>query len=360
MKIFTLITDFTPDSPPWINIFWPQYHAIAQSTPAVLLSSPHGAEEPTLADKIRERLQRPGHQDRLLRDVTEQLDSEGPNVLIVWALRSRDIDRARMLEPIWDRFSHKVLAIVDNLQPKYTLNHVRGRYDLITSFCGDLARDYEQELALPTLYFPPHTDALTFCSTSSYRPIDLFIVGRRDTRLYPPVHAHFNEPGRNRLSLDFVSRTRNTEYSSEEEFRLLISTYGKSSMAFCFAPTRLERFHSRSPLTERWVHAWASGCTVIGTIPKGTGVAEATDWPESMISLPDEPDGAIAVIEEALADKAGMERRRLRNVVEALRRHDTRHRLNELLTALDLPRPEGLNEGLQALETRAREIETHG
>ena len=163
--------------------------------------------------------------------------------------------------------------------------------------------------------------------------------------------------GQDRLSLDFVSRTRNTRYTSEEEFRLLAATYGKSKTAFCFDPSKLDRFHARSPLTERWVHAWTTGCTVIGTAPTGAGVAAASDWPEAMIDLPETPLEAIEATEAILSDEAGLARRRVRNVAEALRRHDTRHRLGQLLDDLDLPRPEALKAGIEALQSKADAIE---
>jgi hypothetical protein len=301
--------------------------------------------------------QRRAHQSRLVDQVLSELDPNGPNILLVWALRGRDIERAMMLDSVWDKFDHRVLAVVDNLQPKHARSHAEGRYDRITCFCGDLARDFEETTQIPTLYFPPHTDTLTFQNTAPYRPIDLFIVGRRDLDIYPAIHSHFNAPDQNRLSLDFVSRTRNTTYTSEEEFRLLATTYGKSKAAFCFDPSPLERFRSRSPLTERWVHAWTSGCTVIGTAPTGTGVAEASDWPEAMIDLPSDPEAAIAVVGDLLSNETDLAERRVRNVAEALRRHDTRHRIGHLLEDLGLPLPDTLKNGIETLKTQATAIE---
>lgn len=357
MKIFILTTDFTAESPPWINIFWPHYNAIRASAPTVLLTTPNGAEEPTFQEKLAERRRRKPDAKRLQATIEAELDPSGPNLLLVWALRRRDIDRATLIEPLWDRFSHKVLTIVDNLQARHTTDHAKGRYDRVTSFCGDLARDYEKTLGIPALHFPPHTDALTFATPGAYRPIDLFLVGRRDMGVWPQIHHHFNAPGRNRLSVDFVSRTRNTRDDSEAEFRGLIGGYGKAKAAFAFDPARLDRFHARSPLTERWVHAWTAGCTVIGSAPTGAGVAEATDWPDSTINLPGTGPEAVEAVEAILADEEGLARRRVRNVAEALRRHDTRHRLARLLDELGIPRTAALEEGLSDLRSRADAIE---
>ncbi len=353
MKIFVVSPDFTADSPAWINIFWPHFNAIASSVPTVHLSTPEPPEDQPGIPMINRWKRFRANRQRLVDQVLSELDPDGPNILLVWALRGSDIERAMMLDPVWERFSHHVLAVVDNLQPKHAAAHVQGRYERITCFCGDLTKEFEAKTEIPTLYFPPHTDALTFHNTTSYRPIDLFIVGRRNAGVYFPIHHHFNAPGQDRLSLDFVSRTRNTRYTSEEEFRLLATTYGKSKTAFCFDPSRLDRFHERSPLTERWVHAWISGCTVIGTAPTGTGVAEASNWPEAMIDLPEDPDAAIEATAAILSDEAGLARRRVRNVAEALRRHDTRHRLGQLLDDLDLPRPKALTAGIDQLHSQA-------
>ena len=357
MKIFVLSPDLTADSPPWINIFWPHYNAIASAVPTVHLSSPETLRGRGWLPKVDRWQQRRAHGRRLVDQVLSELDPGGPNILLVWALRGSDIERATMLDPVWERFSHHVLAVVDNLQAKHVATHAQGRYERVTCFCGDLTKDFETTTGIRSLHFPPHTDALNFHNATPYRPIDLFIVGRRDLELYPPIHRHFNAPGRDRLSLDFVSRTRNTRYDSEEEFRLLATTYAKAKAAFCFDPSKLSRFHSRSPLTERWVHAWTAGCTVIGTAPTGAGVAEASDWQDAMIDLPEGPGAAIEAIEALLSDEAGLAERRVRNVAEALRRHDTRHRLCALLDDFDLPRPEALTTGIEALKARADAIE---
>lgn len=360
MKIFILSADLSKDSPAWMNIFWPHYNAIAQSVPTVLLSSPdYRDENRTPVDRLKEWRQRAGHRSRLISDVLRQLDPQGPNLLIVWALRRRDIERARLLYSVWDKFSHKALSIVDNMSPEYAVDDIRGRYDLITCFCGDLAVKYEQRTSIPTLYFPPHTDTLTFHCVRPFRPVDLFVVGRRDRDVYPQIHRYFNEDGRDRFSLDFVSRTRNTSYDSEEEFRLLIATYSRSKAAFCFDASHVSRFKGRSPLTERWVHAWTAGCTVIGSTPTGKGTSEQMSWQEATIDLPGEPDTAIEMIEmiEAiLEDTEGLERRRLRNAAEAMRRHDTRLRLHWLLTELGLPIPQDLTDGLARLQDAADKL----
>lgn len=359
MKIFILTSPLDGTGPVWMSIFWPHYAAIADSVSTELLAVPEvpGSGLRSRLDRLKFWKHSPfGDGEALRRQVLAGLDPHGPNILIVWALGRRDIERADLLAPIWDRFSHKVLSVVDNIEPEHALDKVVGRYDLITSFCGDLGPAWAAATGTPAIFYPPHTDALGFHTASSYRPVDLFLVGRRDKALHKPVHMHFNAPRSGRLSVDHVSRTLNFSYSAEEDFHLLMAGYGRAKLAFCFEASGNVRFRNRSPLTERWPHAWAAGCTVIGSTPRGAGVAEATDWPEATIDLPAEPEAAIETIEALLSDDEGLTARRFRNAEEALRRHDTRHRLARLLDELVLPRPAGLVAGLERLSEAAEAV----
>jgi hypothetical protein len=169
------------------------------------------------------------------------------------------------------------------------------------------------------------------------------------------LHRYFNAPERDRLFLDFVTRTQATPLA-EEEFGLLMATYSRSKVAFCYEPSGIKRFRGRSSLTGRWVHAWAAGCTVIGKAPTLPAVAEQMDWPEAAIDLPPETEASIKLIEAILDDTEGLARRRRRNVAEALRRYDTRLRLRDMLKLVETPIPEALSDGLNQLETVARAI----
>ncbi len=391
MKVFIFTQDLSASGQVWMNVFWPHYNAIAQSAPTEVIAMPNSVGEARWRRTVRglfkgldarklrnEALAKILQADGLVQDSNEKysartaqrsietirtkLDPKGPNILLVWALRYSDLARTERLMPIWNAFDYKVLSIVDNLDTKHVLDKIEGRFDLITSFCGDLAQEFADATAIQTLYFPPHTDVLNFAEPGSYRPIDFFVVGRRDPEIHTPLHLHYNRPGSERISIDYISRSVNFAPPREVEFQLLLSAYGRSKMAFCFEASAIDRFQNRSPLTERWVHSWAGGCSVIGQRPSGAGVAQAIDWPDATIDLPTDPEAAREMTDSLLADEAGMRRRRLRNVEEALRQHDTRHRLARILDELDVKRPEPLQDGLKRLtetaDALARERET--
>ena len=336
-----------------MNIFWPIYAAMESSFPTTIL----GTVDP---DFPKKRLSRklaalrlrtsvgPSCQQRVL----EQLDPSGPNVLWVFALGSRDLIYANLLEPIWSKFDYTVLNVVDTLQPDNLKPDDVNKFDLVTCFCGDLTKDFDRISDVPSIFFPAHSDILNAHSASSYRPLDLIVVGRRDRKLLAPIHKYFNAPERERVFIDLLTRTQ-MDHGAEDQFQILSGTYAKSKAAFCFEPSNVGRFQGYSPLTSRWIHAWAAGCSVIGSRPTGTGVAQQMDWPEATLELPSDPDAAIEFIERLLADEAGLAKRRNRNVAEALRRHDTRHRFRDVLSYLDIPIPPLLQQGLAELEARA-------
>ena len=358
MKLFILSDELSGNGPVWMNIFWPHYTAYSDSVPTTLMSTPRRQpKEGRLRMRWDDWHERRNHGDRLCDLVRRERDPGGPNVLLVWALNMRDIKRVRLLEPVWDMFDVKVLWVLDTVHPDDTRLELIRRFDLIASICGDIGQDFEAATGIPAIYMPPHTDVLRYGSVDDYRPLDLLVVGRRESEIYSPVHFHFNEHKRRRLSIDLVTRTGNFSGTAEQECQLLMGAYSRTKISFCFEPSGSHpRFRGYSPLTERWPHSWASGCTVVGTRPTGLGVAEQMDWPEATIEIPRSPDDAIAVIDALLDDTAALRRRRLRNVAEAARRHDSRHRLHTLLGKLDLPVPEELAVGLTRLETMANEL----
>ena len=358
MKLFILSDDMSGDGPVWMNIFWPHYTAYKDSVPTVLMNVPfRPAGSGRLGNFLQNRNERRLHSQRLCDQFRAERDPKGPNILVVWGLNVRDIIRSRLLDPVWDQFDARVLWILDTVNPAHVKPELVGRFDLVACICGDTSEDFKTNFGLPTVFMPPHTDVLRHGSTGAYRPIDLLVIGRRLARLYNPIHLHFNQQDQARISCDLMTRTRNFSASAKEESQLLLGYYARAKLSFCFEPsTAHPRFRSLSPMTERWPHSWASGCTVVGTRPRGRGAAEQMDWPEAMIELPETPNEAIPFLEALLADEEGLRRRRVRNVAEAARRHDSRHRLHTLIKELDMAVPDGLANGLKRLEHLSSDI----
>jgi hypothetical protein len=357
VKIFILSDNMSDGGPPWINVLWPMLKVFEECLDVTHIqvpqaSKPHGSR---ILAPLKKREATRHLRQQWTAQVREKIDPAGPNILMVWGA---GIHWAHLLEPVWDLFSHRVLHILDTLQPDHVPRPLLNSFDLVSCFCSDLAESFGKQAKVATLFFPAHLDTLNFHNRGAYRPIDLLVVGRRVNQFHEPLYTHFNTPQCERVFIDFVTRSQ-TPMTREAEFRLLMSAHGKSSAAFCYEPGGVPRYRGCSPLLERWIHAWSSGCTVFGTRPRGGGTAELQDWPESTIELPDNPQESIDMVEALLSDREGMTRRRNRNVLEAVRRHDTRRRIALLLSALALPEPDKLKRGLErlsALETQLQEM----
>lgn len=359
MKAFFLSDDLTGQGPVWLNILWPLRQVFAESfeTTDLAIPPPLPGQNHWIRRARDRRLaaSRRHHWQEQVRRVT----GEEETLLFVVGASPRNVEWSRLLAPVWDGFSHKALHICEALPPGSLDRAWLEKFDLVTCFCGDLTRDYADATSRPVLFWPAHVDSLRYHSTGAHRPVDMIVVGRRHSEMHLPLHRHFNRVGGDRIYLDFVTRTQGPRPCAEE-FELLMATYRKSAAAFCYDASGLPRFEGRSPLTARWLQAWAAGCTVFGRAPTGRGVAELTDWPEAMIELEDDPALAIEQVETILSDSAGMAERRWRNVLETVRRHDTRARLALLLDALGAAHPPGLQRGLEAVDALGERLATSG
>lgn len=358
MRVFLFSDDLAGRGDVWLNILWPMYQVYASCFDTTYLPIPPDQKKVKshLAAKIALRKSIIEHRKQLCDSVNKNLSINEPNVLIVWAASARNVLWTRALDQVWDKFDHHVLHVCDTMQPNHCPLVLLDRFDLITCFCADLAREFETVLGARTLFWPAHLDTLNYHSESDYRPIDLCVVGRRRLELHEPLHRHFNQPGKETFYLDFVTRTQPVAPSCEQQFHSLMATYSRSSVSFCYEPGYVPRFKARSPLLSRWVHAWASGCTVLGKRPTGTGTADLMDWEDSVIDLPDDPVEAITEVEAILKDTDAMRERRHRNVLEAIRRHDTRTRIALTLDALGLEKTASFADELERLEALEDEV----
>ena len=294
----------------------------------------------------------------LIARIKEETSSPGPHILLHTVMSPWDLRVANRLAPVWDRFDHRIVNVIESLGPEVRGTEIMSRYDLLTCFCEDLRMELERAFGLSSLHWPAHTDVLGYASVGSDRPIDLLQVGRRDLAQYERIDTYCRSATDRPFLLDFSTRPNASHPSSAAvEFERLMNTYARAQVAFCETPATIPRFKGRGPLTARWVHGWTAGCTVIATRPMGSGVDALTDWPESMLEFPENPDDEIPFILDVLSDEEGLHRRRHRNVAEALRRHDTRHRLAALFDRLNLPRPERLKSTLESIESKAEAID---
>lgn len=358
MKWYHLSVDTSVPGPAWVSLYWQARDILAKTVAAssIDVSDPRGSDLATGFRWLRGRLARRTTRRRTMRRLDRELDAAGDAVLEVQGISHSIIRSSTMLDPIWDRFKRRVLTITDALDPRQFAPRFLARFDLIRCFCPALARSYREYAEAPVLFQPTGIDALDQLAVADFRPIDMIVVGRRCNDFHQAVHPHYNRPDSRRLFLDFGTRPQAPNLP-EQEWRLLMATYAKSKIAMCFEPSANPRFAGRSSMTHRWPQAWTSGCTVVGRRPRDPDLVAYFDWPESTLEIPDSASEWIPFLESILEDESGLIRRRRRNALEALRRHDGRVRMRELLRALDLPIPEPLRGELARLESSVAEME---
>jgi hypothetical protein len=134
----------------------------------------------------------------------------------------------------------------------------------------------------------------------------------------------------------------------------------KISLAFhlMIEPTA-DRPRSPGFVTSRWFESLASGCIVVGKRPLGSMADELFCWPNALIELPDEPDKAVAMIQDLATDARFIETTRQRNVVEMCDRHDWRYRVRDIYDHFHLDLPELLVQELSLLRARAQSLRSH-
>ena len=329
----------------WGVLAWSERDVLRRCVELVPLTNPMG-ESSHINHRIRGWRARRRASAALCGAIRGSLSADGPNVLEIQVASRVDLACMLLLEPVWDLFSRRIANIIDAIHFDGRGDGVLQRFDRVYCFCEDNGRALESSSGVPVHVRRSCINALDFHWVGDARPIDMIVVGRRHWDVHGSLSAHYNAPENGRLYLDFSTRPQAAS-TPESEWRLLMSTYARSRVAMCFEPSNIGRFHGRSPLTSRWLQAWAAGCTVVGRRPTGRGVAGSIDWPESTLEIPPDSIEWIPFLEEILNDQEGLDRRRRRNVLEALRRFDTRTRLAEVLADL----------GLDPTESHRRELE---
>jgi len=92
---------------------------------------------------------------------------------------------------------------------------------------------------------------------------------------------------------------------------------------------------------------------IVGTKPIGPEANREFDWPDAVIGFPEPNDDPVGFLTPLLEDKQRLAAAGRRNYLEALRRHDWRYRVRDMLVTLKQPIPPGLAGELAALPSRA-------
>jgi hypothetical protein len=192
--------------------------------------------------------------------------------------------------------------------------------------------DFSELFQIPVSYIPLASNVVDFGGYESSKIIDVNGYGRQPPELTKLLSERFNK----RESKRVYAHTNHAGISAIHDFyqhrRLFWKLLRKSRIALLFDAlhTPLDRNFPFSFVPQRMFESAAAGCVIVGKRPICSEIDELFNWSDHFIELPDRPVEMIDFIEHLL-DNYDLESAGRRNYEECLRRHDWRHRINEVI-----------------------------
>jgi hypothetical protein len=269
----------------------------------------------------------------------------------------------RMLDsiPDWRRRFARVAAYVVDLYPAAVhrlLPRFVGDLDYLFVSYDQIAEAASRRSGTAVAVVRQAVDVFQQGAGGGDRPLDLTAYGRQPEALTRLLSERYNRPRSPRI---FTHSTwRHPEIREWRQDRALfwqLLRRTRVSLGFCASLTHPDRVGGVGPVTARWYEGIAAGCVLAGRRPAGPEAREELDWEDSVVELPMEPTAFLTAVEELLSDRARCEAASWRNYLHALRRHDWRYRVRQMLTHLGLAIPSKLIDEIEELGRRAAAVE---
>lgn len=226
---------------------------------------------------------------------------------------------------------------------------------------AETAARLEPLIDRPCSYLPWGVDALRFCPYPNppERCIDVYAMGRRSAA----THESLIEHARRELHFFYLyDSARAREFvegpaQHRELFANLIRRcrYFLVSRAKTNEPGQVQGQQEFGP---RFFEGAAAGAVLVGDAPDRGPFLEQFDWPDALIREPADSKKIPDLIAELDADPVRLDKVRRANVSNVLRRHDWVYRWQQVLDVVGLPATEALRARREALEVRAKALES--
>ncbi len=192
-------------------------------------------------------------------------------------------------------------------------------------------------------FLPPGIDALSFCPYPDPpdRVIDVYSLGRRSKE----THRKLLEMAGRRDFFYVHDSLAGDQVIDWNEHRRLLANMAKRSRFYIVNPGLIDRPEIRGDQIEignRFFEGAASGCILVGEIPRNEAYENLFNWPDAVISLPFGSDRIEEIVDEFDRDPDREEALRRNNIVQALRRHDWAYRWEAILKLAELDPSPGL------------------
>lgn len=252
--------------------------------------------------------------------------------------------------PAWRSFDQVAAYVIDSY--RYAdFPPLASQLDHIFTPILEDVEVVQRRTGVPTTLIPFAYDVLVQGSDRDHRhrPIDVIGYGRQPPEHQRAIRDAFNRPGTGRIYFHSTyEQPRPRNFQQERDLFWKILRRSNLALAFC-----TKEFYQRpipvSIVTCRWFECMTAGCVVVGRRPTTPLADQLFDWTDATIEAPDDPAEFVPFIEDLLAQPERLDEARRITRRHCLARHDLRHRIRDMWSALDLRLPERLEAELEEL-----------
>lgn len=217
-------------------------------------------------------------------------------------------------------------------------------------------------VTVPITFLSTATDSLlsTPFPENPERFVDVFSMGRRSVPIHEKLVALAGADNRFMYSHDTSKQGSITNW---HEHRLMTANTIKRSKYFIaynhsvVDPSSESKAFAEQALSTRYFEGAAGGSVVLGSAPGCQEFDEYFDWDDAVIDLPEDVADLRGFLNDLNAQTERMERARVNNAAQCLKRHDWAHRWAQILDTLGLERTAQLESRLDRMASIAEAAE---
>ncbi|CAD0337223.1 glycosyltransferase [Xanthomonas hortorum] len=225
---------------------------------------------------------------------------------------------------------------------------------VLNASCVDALRGYT---STPVSFLASACDTLlaTPLPRAPQRCIDVVSIGRRVPQVHAQLLAHAQaNPGFFYLH-DVLRGGAVQDWAAHRLQSSAMIKRAKFFMAHDFTVDTAGFFKGvkKQALATRYFEGAAGGAIVLGSAQGCPEFRQFFDWDDAVIDLPSDVRDIGQFLHDLEQQSDRLERARLHNIVQSLRRHDWAHRWAQILQTLQLPRPALMAERFSMLDNLA-------
>jgi hypothetical protein len=203
---------------------------------------------------------------------------------------------------------------------------------------------------------PYACDTATFGPGDPERFVDVIGYGRQLAEHAQAVEQAYNAPSSPRMfyHTGYFSSIRVSDHRAQRAVFWKILKRSRVALAYDTLAANTRGF-TFSLVAQRWFECLTAGCVIVGKRPVCPETESLLDWEDATIEAPDDASLLVPFLEDLFQSPERLNAIHARNKRETMLRHDWRHRIDQMLGILDLPRPDRLTASIEALRETAHQ-----